>query len=341
MDAESGGAPADTLVVPVLETRVVPNRNIVFAASFGLAWRALADRTGGRVSIRGGSALADALSAEDARLSKIEGKSCVADAGEGPAFLAALGDRLARTFGPNEPFGLPASLRETQVLAYAYLSKSLVFREPFLVDEEEGLFFFGGNAGGTARAQVVGFGLWPEEGTSNWEARAAQISVGHYASPSDWVVEIATKSEQDRLLIGRIPGVVTLREAAAHLRANAPEGRSFFSRLLGKQRFGRADVLRVPVLDLDAERVFEELAGKIVETIGPIEAAVQKVKFRLDEKGALLKSSGMILVARGGPSGRAFVCNGPFFVMLLSRGAEVPYFIGSFTSAAGMRKIRK
>jgi len=88
----------------------------------------------------------------------------------------------------------------------------------------------------------------------------------------------------------------------------------------------------VPVLNFELWKSYDELRDKIVTTPGPLQGtpigiAMQTIRFRFDERGAILKSEAAIAKAAemmGGP--RQLIFDKPFLILLERRDAKQPYF---------------
>jgi hypothetical protein len=99
---------------------------------------------------------------------------------------------------------------------------------------------------------------------------------------------------------------------------------------------GADDYLRVPQLNFDLRRSFHELEGL---TLDPTPAAkmkdklivqqvIQRVRFQLNERGAVLKSEAAMSVgaAANSTQPRALVFDKPFLILLKQRNSPRPYF---------------
>ena len=88
--------------------------------------------------------------------------------------------------------------------------------------------------------------------------------------------------------------------------------------------------LKVPVFDLDLTHDVQELLGKVVKVnaveSGTITTALQTVRFKLDERGAVLRSRGEVVVWMGkGDEPPNLVFDGPFLLMLRRKASQQPY----------------
>ena len=167
-------------------------------------------------------------------------------------------------------------------------------------------------------------------------------------SPRYFIVELLTKAREDRLILAMIPPKRTLTQTvdeATTLMANPntmmlkrisladealrakPEIISKYACLFPKEN------LNVPVLDFDILREFTELCHKPVKCKNPklngqpCVAALQTIRFCLNENGAKLESEALGMFSSGAePTHRDFTFNRPFLVMLMRKGSTKPYF---------------
>ncbi len=88
----------------------------------------------------------------------------------------------------------------------------------------------------------------------------------------------------------------------------------------------------VPVLNFDLWQEYAELCGKSIVTPGPLQGspivlALQTIRFRLDERGAILKSEAAMALSAGEPEApRQLVFDKPFLILLERGDAAQPYF---------------
>ena len=91
-----------------------------------------------------------------------------------------------------------------------------------------------------------------------------------------------------------------------------------------------ADLI-VPVVDFDRAREYTELYGHTIHAANkeldglPIIFAKQSIRFRLDERGAVLRSEAGIGMG-GGIAQRHLIFDKPFLILLERKDANNPYF---------------
>jgi hypothetical protein len=313
-----------TSIVAHLHAPMETGRTLVWCSTMQVAWNELCGFvTGGegQPTLTNPGTLAPELMKGRGTRTEIGEGSFVATAGTGPATIERIKKELAETFnGQASPSLLPESLGPDEILAYAYLFKNLEFPTPFMTSRWPTEWL---TAGGKAEASLDMWGWWKDREVPSEEEIRAQVKVLAYDSPERWSVELATKSQGDRLVISRLAPLPTL--AATVDAANAlGQGKE-----PGDLKAG--DTLRVPYLNFDLTESFEALKG--VGISGPkgggsISEAIQNIRLRLDEKGAVLKSEAVIGVTSAPmfDEPKRMICDGPFLIQMMKEGATTPYF---------------
>ena len=314
-----------TSIVAHLHAPMEAGRTLVWCSTMQLAWNELCGFvTGGEgqptLSANPGTLAPELMKGRGTRREIGEG-SFVATAGMGPATIDRIRKELAETFkGQASPSLLPATLGPDEILAYAYLFKNLEFPAPFMTSRWPTEWT---GTGGKAEASLDMWGWWKDREVPSEEEIRTQVKVLAYDSPERWSVELQTKSQGDRLVVSRLAPQSTL--AATVDAANAlGQGKE-----PGEVKGG--DTLRVPYLNFDLTESFEALKG--VGISGPkgggsISEAIQNIRLRLDEKGAVLKSEAVIGVTSAPmfEEPKRMICDGPFLIQMIKQGATTPYF---------------
>jgi hypothetical protein len=335
LESSTDGAGDRTAIAVDLETAYTTRRNLAWSAALALAWKELIGMAGGPIALAGpddaGATIARALNASGVDSNVVDEASCVARAGlQTVDFLRELRAEIADKLGDASPRYVPSEPAPDLFIAYALLQKRLAFEVPLLRGSSP-LYF--------QRTFVESFGLWhrdPEE----WAARSGQVRVHHPcyteadvermtdaeydAMYDEFVVELITKQASDRLVVASVRRGDTLGDTAQR-------AMSFLDRHGADHphaRLGVLEKLEIPILDLDLARRYGELYGRSVDNprlagqrFGEV---VERVRFRLDEGGALLHAEGVMRGLCLPP--RELVFQGPFLVMVLRRAARVPMF---------------
>ncbi len=302
LDAESLKG---TIVTPHLECAIRGDKNVLWCATFQVAWNELCDLLGGPIKSRGPQEMVEALNRKAVTRADLDETSCVAMAGYPTGGSDDILNRIAAAM--NEKFGqgvkpefLPKrrSLGRGTWVAYAFLLKELPFEWSFKRLPEWSLTFAG--------HAVEVFGIHQLHRSDEEEVKAAsQVAICYDGGPNDFIIELKTRSQTDRLILAKVQPSATLsetvRDVQQRMRIGAP------------QRMRDMTHLVIPVIDFDVVRRYSELRRLIT---------VQQVRFKLDETGAVLKSEAF--TTKNGHPGMVF--NKPFLVMIQRTDAKVPYF---------------
>ena len=313
-----------TRVVATLQAAHEPGKNLLYCATMPFAWRELMRLRGAAIELEPALDLAGALNraAEALSDSVLDEASYVACGGEGPAVIKSARAELQRKFGSAEVAKiLPHQVAADTWLVYSYLFKNLELATPLSREEGFGLRFRGDD--------VQHFGYWTVGDAALENKRTQQVLVRDFRAEDDFVVELVTKAEADRLIIARIHPGATLAATAEAAMARAGASPGLWRRMTGSAQLRRRDTFKMPMLDMELMRNYDELVGPQIVGAGRfIGQANQQIRLRLDETGALLRSEVAIGAPKGASLGippRWLVCDGPFAVLMARRDARQPY----------------
>jgi hypothetical protein len=347
----------DPLVVPHLDVDHARGRDMVWCASFDLAWRALCDVLGGPAELRlqrgvdrlendRALSLVRALNASPIRGDVALPESYLALAGEHTeAWVERARTLLRDRFGDADATLFPSAPTPGFLVAYAYADVRLPFTVPF-APVQGGMSFDG--------TQVDGFGVWDpasEAERALFHARVEQVVVHHHRFPfesdpeglhedegpsEEFVIELETANRDGRVIVACVLPERTLAGTVAvalsRLRDDAVS--------VPGARLREQEKLRVPCIDFDATRRYGELRGRGLDNPGfprhLFGEVLERVHFVLDQGGARVISEALF----GGLSlpPRTFDCSYPFLVMVLRRGASMPFLAVWVETAALLRK---
>ena len=314
-----------THVTAFLGAPHAPGKNLVWCATFQIAWDQFG-RDGEAIRMRNDPVMATELSAHPFPSEALDEASFVAVIGEGPRIIDRIKAALRQKFGgAASPSVLPSpsQIAEDDVVAYAYLFKNLAFETPF-TKAPDGIAF--GPRVGNAPSSSRGFGVYAD--TKDRRKVASQVTVWEYDAPDDFVIELHAQHAGDRVVIARLTPGETLRATAE----------AVLARIDADERHPglRHDaVVSIPVLNFDITRSYDEITNIPVTTpdsrVLYFRSAMQNIRFRLDERGAVLKSDAALVGVTSSPvvkpeEPRRFICDGPFLILMLRPGATTPYF---------------
>jgi hypothetical protein len=300
-----------TVVTPHLECEIAPGKNILWCATFQIAWNELCDLARGPVQWPDAPEMVSILNKRAVTRADLDENSYIALAGWTTSDANDIRKKITREL--NRKFRGAAnaellsrlnSVRPRLAVSYAYLFRELPFEWEF--DRMQGYLRF-------ADRVVESFGILRfGQNNRNQAQKASQVRIYDYKSNDDFIIEVKTQSTSDRLILAKIPPGRTLTETVTvvqgRLRQNQPSSMEELSNLF------------IPVIDFDVLRDYRELTAR--DSI--LDAALQQTRFKLTEKGAVLKSEAAI--ASRAASTMNLVFDKPFLVMIQRTDATQPYF---------------
>ncbi|MHC4110242.1 MAG: hypothetical protein ACYSUY_04155 [Planctomycetota bacterium] len=311
-----------TYITPHLEHKIKKGKNVLWCTTFQIAWNELCKLNGEPIQMANAPEMVSILNKQSVTRTDLDEASYIAMAGiKGDGIIARIETALEEKFhgqaSPNVVLPILQQIPAGFWITYCYLFKHLSFRRDF--DRlPQGLNF--------SRDKVQCFGF-----DSKWKQHTfglvSQVSVRDYINPDDFIIELITQSRTDRLILAKINPETTLSQTIEAVQKRLTNGK-------------RAPIvfqssLMVPVLNFDLLRNFTELYDKPIRSNNPNIAgtpfvlALQQIRFRLDEKGAVLKSEAGGAGGTGPPKPRPLnlIFNKPFLIMIKRTDAEMPYFV--------------
>jgi hypothetical protein len=301
----------ETVISPHLECQLPANMNVLWCSTFQVAWNELCELSGSPVRLFPDVQDANILSKKNISKQVLDPTSYVAVAGFGSEAIERIKGELQTKFGgAARPNYLPEPISEGTFIAYAYLFQLLPFEYAFT---RLGSLEFGNR-------RVASFGIKQYIPSHRNEFQMAkQILVYDYRDETDFIVELIPKNPNHRIILAQVPPLGTLsktiEDVQLRISSNTPSG-----------MMGLADLV-VPIIDFDIYNSYSQLEGHSIKAQNPqldgqmVAKAFQSIRFRLDEKGAVLKSeAGMV-----GAKERNLIFKNPFLVLLQKHDSSHPY----------------
>lgn len=311
-----------TLITAHMEQPIPPETNVVYCSTFQLAWNLFQDDLIKEpIKLSGDPPIADHLNKQLSKASDISKDCYVAMWDElTPAFVQRINKALKKKFGDSGP---PEVKEENPgiptFMAYAYLQKDLRFPEEFETCKSPLTFYLSNerNKGTEVRA------FWIPEWMDNKRKQRAlrkQVLVIEYSDHDNFIVSLKTTRRKDEIILAKMKPKKTLRDTIAAVDSVVKTAKA--------TSFEEGDVLIIPRIDFFINHTFSELEGRHVLNKGWgdwfVSKAIQWIRFRLDERGAVLKSEARIDISMNG--GRDFYFDCPFLIYFKEKGGEYPYF---------------
>jgi hypothetical protein len=312
---ETDGQPAleATTVTPYLKHPMPETGNLIFCTTFQIAWDELKNKI-----IKSDISMVDETPMvgflNEGTSGKVDENDYVAAAGFGrDNIVAIINGELKRKFGETVPT-LQTEMEEDDILAYSYLFKNLLFAEEF-EDIEHTVFFQGSES---ADIEVFGIEKYDPE---VHEKMGEQVTILDYEDDLDFVLELATTSRDDIMVLAMVEPQKTLLETFEAVEERIAKAQPGIMK--------EDDVLKIPKMRFDIAHSYDELLNKTLKNRGFTDYFIAKaehsIRFKLDQKGALLESDAEIMLKKNGNEGRYFVFSQPFMFYLKQKDAEYPY----------------
>jgi hypothetical protein len=314
-----------TLVTPHLEASVGPGKNVLWCSTFQLVWNESCRLAGGDLHLEQEPPLVPILNKKSAQQSDVDLSSCLVMSGRvEDGVVAKIHQELMRKFAgqadPDLLNSIESRLPKLGYLAYSYLFRQLPFEYPFRRLDEPLTF---------GSRQVASFGL-RRMGSQRGDHRIAnQVKVLDYENDDSFIVELRPEDQSERIVLAKLAPADTLQKTidAVHARI-ASTGLEKW-----KKMFRMGESVVIPIFNFDLLQEYDELYGKPITTAGPLQGmpivlAMQSIRFRLDERGAILKSEAAMAKSDecGQETPRQLIFDKPFLVLLERRDASQPYF---------------
>jgi hypothetical protein len=313
-----------TVVSAHLEVPVNSGKNIVWCSTFQLAWNKVCDLIGEDVHFEQDPPMVKILNKRQAKESDIDAMSYVARVGHiRDGILKDIKSELERKFkGAARPKLIPSGvgMRPQDIVTYSYLFKNLEFpvkferlKRPVVFDKSEVSCFGIGNKSMGAHIQMF-----------------KQVSILDYKDRDDFIIELKTKSPIDQFILVKTNSTGTLKtcvdQAIKRMSSGTPS----------KMQYG--DILKIPKMNYDIHRQYDELMGKKLKVVNPniakdliVLSAEQSIRFQMDEEGVKLKSESKTTFgcSKSAPEPQPqhiMIFDKPFLVLLKNSNANTPYF---------------
>jgi hypothetical protein len=318
-----------TVVVPTMDAKILKGKNVIWCASFQLAWNHLGtDVLHEPPAIANADALVAQLNGSKFSETDLPSDHCYATAGYcDDGVVNTIHEEMQKRFHRRPKIDLadPANV----IVAYAYLEASVPFPIPFF-ENEEPLVFHDPKG---RQTNVTSFGIWAKHEYAYYSLRK-QIEVlyssewfpeTHGKAASEFVIDPCKDSSPNQIVLARVTPKDTpsaTLDYIAQLVANKPDRYS-------SGTFGPRDVLLIPDMAWEITHHFGELEGKDKRLLNKrgkgayIDAALQTIRFRLDRSGAELSSEAPALCK---PKESLYVFDQPFVVYIKKRNGTAPFF---------------
>jgi hypothetical protein len=317
---------AHTQIVPTLDTAVDKGKNVIWCASFELAWKRLqADVAKEPVRLSPGDDIATRLNQATDSLPDLPAADCYAAAGAVKAGVVQRIQTEMKSRFPSVATPTFEGLASDGHVAYAFLQTQSHFRIPYFQNRKP--LEFKDSAG--KKTSIRSFGIRTEDEYAYNELRD-QVGILFRADDEDYQVEefaidLCRDSQPYQVVAARIALGSTLAETLTSLQTRISEWKPSYE---DQKYLGVRDTVLVPDIFWRIEHHFRELEGSrfLNDSLKDqlLEQAVQEIVFRLDRNGAELRSEAKEYCR---PVAQHFDLNGPFLLYMKKRDAGGPFFV--------------
>ncbi len=311
-----------TTVTPYLQKKITAGKNLVYGATFQLAWNALCDDIiKVPLQLSGTSEIQNMLNERLVNKEDIAENTCIAMAGfERNNIVQKIDEALLKKFNNTKGCGIKLH-NPSDILAYAYLFKNLEFENKFEDLNSNPIFF-------KNETEVETFGIKQY----SYEI-AKQVKILYYNNDNDFILKLESKSQNDEIILAKIEPKEMLLTTVDYV----------FEQIKNKKTIAlkKGDILKIPKFDFDIFKKYRELTGRSYGVYA-LAGAIQGIKFKLDEKGVILESYAAIVMQEKSISvpvePKQLIFDKPFLFCLKEKNGKYPYFVMWIDNAELMLK---
>jgi len=318
LSAKSKSQSSKTIVTPHLYQKIIKGTNLLYCSTFQLAWNELKDKIIKEdIKLVNEPSMVSILNKKYASKADLSENSYVATAGYGKEdIIAKINKSLNNKFGKESP-KVKDKLNPEDIIAYAYLYKNLVFN-PAFEDLKNPIKFNSSN-------NVKAFGIEKFEEKHN--KIAEQITIPYYKNSDEFIVKLTPKGSKDEIFLAKIQPKTTLADTLKFAESK--------NILWSKESLEEGDTLQIPKFDFEINKSYDELVGKkLLNKYFAryyIAKAIQNTSFKLNEKGAILKSEAKIIMELTciptQKESKKLIFDKPFLVYLKEKHGKAPYLV--------------
>jgi hypothetical protein len=317
------GTLMQTVVSPHLEAEIAKGTNLLWCGTFQLAWNEACRLTGGDLQFESNIPMISALNKHSFTKESLDESSYIAMSGFvkdniHDKIRRAVDEKFHGVFKPRFIPDKALTPRPQDFVAYACLYKKLSFPTPFERLDES--LTFGG-----VRVSAFGIGRYK----ASLEKLYPQVLILDYQSEDDFVIELKTKSDGDRLILAKLQPKSNLGDTVTTVGSRIAHGQT--------ETAATNDLLLVPRMKLDLTREYSEIEelrlvpkGTNVAKNLLLRSAVQNTVFAMNEKGVELKSEAHMAFGCAKEEEpvrkHRMIFDKPFLILMQRTAAATPYF---------------
>jgi len=316
---------AQTQIVPTLDTPLEKGKNVIWCASFQLAWKRLqSDVAREPIRLTSGAAATTRLNEAADPSPDLPPDTYYAAAGPVQSGViqriqAEMKSRFPAAAMPSFPGAAPDGH-----VAYAFLQTQSRFSIPYFENRQPLQF----SDSGGKRTPVRSFGIRSEDEYAYKKLRQ-QVKILYCARDERFqvtgcAIDLCRDSQPDQIVVARVPQGSSLAETLATVETCIAQPKSEPH----EDELGVNDTLLVPDMFWRIAHRFGELEGERFLNSAMegqlLQQALQDIEFRLDRNGAELRTEAKAVCL---PIPTHFELDGPFLLYMRKRGAAQPFLV--------------
>lgn len=314
----------NTVVIPIPDEKISTNKSTVYCSTFQLAWNELRnDIIKDNIKLSNQPDIVDKLNKGGFTKNDLSPESYIAMAGfNKDKIIDKINAELKNKFSNDAPFVENPMKNPDDIFAYSCLIKNNKFTYEFKKSSTPIKF---NSTNGVKDVSCFGINKYDTNDKTfdeTFHSRAGQVSIYDYKSDDDFVIKL--DSDHDDIVLAKTIPSGTISDMISTVEKRIDEHE--------KESFLENDVLEIPVISFSLEHSYDELCKKAILnkhfTNYEILIALQTIEFKLDNKGAYLKSQAKIggfvsLVTSLHP--KKLIFDKPFFLYMKQKNSTKPY----------------
>lgn len=304
----------ETIITPYIDIELSKNRNVVFCADFQSAWNEIYKLNGGPINMDDATKFVEKLNISSINENDFDPETIFSMAGiankNAPEMIH---ENLQKHFGGQaSPELIHNNIPEGTLFAYSYLFSKLPFLWKF--DRLEIPLLFRGK-------KVQSFGISQFDPKNRKHKKiSSQVLLYNLVKENEFIVELKTIKENHRLIIARIDNQKTLKNTIQDVMNSIDKSKP--------TTLSNMENLAIPIFNFKITKNYSELCYKPIRSSQKMineqyfSYCLQQIRFRMDERGAIIKSESSIYRAIA----NNYDFDDTFLVILIKKGSQNPYF---------------
>ncbi len=344
--AKSSELIEDTVIAPVLETKINMKKNYIYCATAQFAWNSLCnDVFKGTVEIENAPYYVEHLNNHITDFSFLSTSECMALADFiKNKIYERIDKELAEKFNESlKKLGITKlGINPEDIFAFSYLAKSITFKEKFNKIRKALAFKFGDK-----KVDVKAFGI---DNNHTNEQMCEQAVIRYHNTyrpeiPIGLILELKSQKSDEEIIISTCTVENTLLASFVmlddlincrgekYIKMDDKEAKRSMTEYISSiapTNIDKYENLHIPVINFNVIHKYKDILGKRIKNQNLdknyiIADAVQWIYFLLNESGAELKSFAAfhILIGPNNP----YVIDRPFIIYLKEKKSKYPYFM--------------